>query len=111
MSSLRIVSDPDDAMGADPEDPREDLGGYGKAERHDARATLEPRGPRRASAPTHWAIVERAGAAPAPADAARKVCRKCNEASSVLHQHPQQMNDTARTICGRCQGDIRRGML
>lgn len=53
---------------------------------------------------THYAIVERPGAAPtsAPTDLATR-CRGCGTAGVVLHQDPRR-NDVEREICGRCQG-------
>lgn len=115
MTHLRIVGDPDDiddSMAANPEEPTvlEDLG-YGKAERPDPRVTLEPRGPRRAGAPTHWAIVEREGAAPSSsAVVATKVCREpgCG-AGGIMHADPRN-SYPERVICGKCAGDARRRM-
>lgn len=115
MTTLRLVPDRDDdiddSMAANPEDPRDDLGGYGKPEQHNAgpAVTLEPRGKRRAGAPTHWAIVERDGAGPAQV-AAGRICRSCGAASSVLVQHPRR-NDWQRDTCPNCAGIARRGML
>lgn len=63
--------------------------------------------PRRRGKPdalTHYAIVERPGAAPTselPGLATR--CRQCGTAGVVLHQDPTR-NDVDRVLCGRCQG-------
>ena len=75
-------------------------------------ATLAPRGPRIATGPTHWAIVERPGKAPAgaAAEATRNVCRACNEPSSVLHADPDS-SAPHRVLCSRCTGDKMRARI
>ena len=92
--TLRIVDD----------DARTDLG-------YDA--TTAPRGPRIATGPTHWALVEKPGRAPAGAEATatrRNACAPAplgcgGEDVGLLHATG---SDPRRRVCGPCQGRINR---
>ena len=113
MTDLRIVPPPDeidDSMFANPEDPRDELGGFGPDTPKGAAVTLEPRGRRRPGGPTHWRIVEAEGTSPVAVVAERR-CQKCGEAASVLVHNPRNVNEPRRTHCPKCAGEIRRGML
>lgn len=95
--TLRLIPDDDDRMSANPEEPRADLG---------YATTTAPRGPRIATGPTHWAIVERPGRAPVDKDApTTKTCAWCKAEATVLHA---PAGSITRSICGKCEGDENR---
>jgi hypothetical protein len=104
--TLRLIPDePDDRMSANPEGEHEDPRGAS----YDA--TTAPRSRAKASGPTHFAIVERPGPAPAGTiGTAGKTCRECREPAVILHADPRN-NQPERVMCGHCQGRINREIV
>lgn len=97
--TLRLIPDDDDRMSANPEEPRAGLG-------YDA-PRLRARPPGR---PTHWAFVEREGAARDAGEvgAPAKHCARCGEPAPVLHAAPGSI---VRSICGKCEGAANRDRI
>ena len=100
--TLRLIpDDEDDRMSANPEDPRGDLG---YADTTAPRLRARPTG-----RPTHWAFVEREGAAPAvDVPGAVKRCRTCPAEVAILHAIG---DDPRRLYCGACQGAENRRII
>ena len=101
--TLRLIpDDEDDRMSANPEEPRGDLG---YADTTAPRLRARPTG-----RPTHWAFVEREGAARDAGEvgAPAKHCARCGEPAPVLHAAPGSI---VRSICGKCEGAANRDRI
>lgn len=104
MTHFRVVGEEDDeidAIAARDAEPARAAQGY--------TDTLAPR--RRAKpGPTHWAIVERDGDAPAAPTVAGKTCRYCPEPALVLVHDPKSPDNPVRVCCPKCAGQRRADM-